>query len=149
MSDRRPLSVVIADDNEWVRELIRAALEPYFVIQRSVSTGRALIDAVVADQPDAVVAEVAMPVLGGLEAMDEVRELGDSTPFVIISTHAEARAYCLQAGAAAFVCKTDIAAELARAVWRACGPTSCTGRLSNGSRDGRLSYQDQRGATAR
>ncbi len=126
MSDERPLSVVIADDNEWVRELVRTALEPYFVVRRSVDNGRALVDAVVADGPDAVVAEVAMPGLGGLEALDEVRELGDSTPFVIISTHAEARAYCLQAGAAGFVCKTDIAAELARAVLRACGPTSCT-----------------------
>lgn len=134
MSDKRSLSVVIADDNEWVRELVKTALEPHFVIRRSVGNGRALIDAVMADELDAVVAEVAMPVLGGVEAMDEVRALGDSTPFVIISTDPEARTYCLQAGAAAFVCKTDIAAELARTVLLACA--SSVARDRRGRRKG-------------
>ena len=37
------LGVVIADDNEWVRDLVKNALEPYFAVDRSVGDGSALI----------------------------------------------------------------------------------------------------------
>ncbi len=126
----RRLSVVVADDNEWVRELIKNALEPHFAIDRSVRDGQALVDAVVAHEPDAVVAEVAMPGLDGLEAMRVLRLHGYTAPFVMISTDRDAAALCLGAGAAAFVCKADIGRELPRAVFFACETAPCAAGVS-------------------
>ncbi len=118
-------SVVIADDNEWVRELVKNALEPYFAIDGSVGDGEALIDAVVADEPDVVVAEIALARLDGLDAMHSLRARGYSAPFVMISTDPDAGAECLRAGAAAFVCKVNIGRELAPAVLFACETATC------------------------
>ncbi len=116
--------VVIADDNEWVRQMVKTALDPHFEILASVSNGKALVAAVVAHRPDAVVADVAMPVLSGLEAMFTLRHLGCMTPFVMISADADAGPRCLGAGAAGFVNKWDIAAHLAEAVSKACATKS-------------------------
>ncbi len=114
-------SVVIADDNEWIRAVVKSELEPLCEVDAAVGDGRALIEAVSAHQPDAVVTDLTMPGLSGVDAMRALRRLGSTASFVIISADPDARAYCLQAGAAAFVCKADIASELAEAVWLACG----------------------------
>ena len=111
------LSVVIADDNDRVLHLVKTALEPQFAILALASNGHALIDAVVADAPDAVVAEVAMPLVDGLDAVRILRAHGYPAPFVMISTDPDAGADCLRAGAAAFVCKANIGRELAQAVF--------------------------------
>jgi CheY-like chemotaxis protein len=123
---RRP-SVAIADDNEWIRAAVKDALEPFFEIAASVDDGRALIAAVSAHQPDAVVASLMMPGLTGIDVMRALRRLGSTAPFVIISADPNARARCLEAGAVGFVCKTQIASELARAVSLACRAPSRPG----------------------
>ncbi len=129
-------AVVIADDNEWVRDLVKNALEPCFAIERSVGDGGALVDAVVAHAPDAVVAEIGLPVIDGLDAMGSLRELGHMVPFVMIGIDPDAGAGCLRAGAAAFVCKANIGRELAQAVFFACAIGRSAGLERIGSRDG-------------
>ncbi len=129
-------AVVIADDNEWVRDLVKSALEPCFAIERSVGDGGALVDAVVAHEPDAVVAEIGLPVIDGLDAMDSLRELGHMVPFVMIGIDPDAAEGCLAAGAAAFVCKANIGRELAQAVFFACAIGRSAGLERIGSRDG-------------
>ncbi len=121
------LAVVIADDNEWVRDLVKNALGPYFAIDRSVGDGSALIDAVLEHEPDAVVAEIGLPVIDGLDALGSLRELGHMVPFVMIGIDSDAGAGCLRAGVAAFVCKANIGRELAQAVFFACETATCAG----------------------
>ncbi len=118
------LSVVIADDNDYVLQIVKSALEPQFAVPASVSNGKALIAAVAAHKPDVVVADIAMPVLGGLEAMHALRHLGFATPFVMISADSDAGPGCLRAGAAAFVNKWNITGQLAQVVSDVCATGS-------------------------
>ena len=109
-------SVLIADDNGPVRELLAAALREHFTVHRPVANGKQLVEAALARTPDVVVSDVWMPVLGGLDAMRALKQLGCTTPFVMISADSDIGPDCLAAGAAAFVCKVDVERDLVPAI---------------------------------
>jgi len=109
-------SVLVADDNAPIREMLATALRRHFVVLRSVENGRQLVDAVLEREPDVVVSDVWMPVLDGIEAMRVLRDLGRTTPFVMVSADSDAEPHCLKAGAAAFISKVDAIHDLVPAV---------------------------------
>ncbi len=113
------ISVLVADDNQPVREILLAILRTRFTVHKPVANGRQLIDAVTARPPDVVVSDVWMPVLGGVEAMRVLMEMGRTPPFVMVSADPQIAPECLAAGAVAFVCKTDLERDLIGAVMRA------------------------------
>ena len=117
------ISVLVADDNEPVRELLSAMLRRHFTVHKSVANGRQLVDAVLARKPDVIVSDVWMPVLGGIEAMRALRELGRTTPFIMVSADADVGPDCLAAGADAFVCKVNVERDLVPAVLAAAAHT--------------------------
>ncbi len=110
------ISVVLADDNRPIREMLTSFLRQHFDVRKTVENGRQLLDATLQSTPDVIVCDVWMPVLGGLEAMRALRQLGDRTPVVMISADREVGADCVTAGAAAFVCKMDIERDLVPAI---------------------------------
>jgi CheY-like chemotaxis protein len=110
------LSVLLADDNEPIRELMAAALRRHFSVHRPVADGKQLVQAALERDPDVIVTDVWMPRLGGIEALHVLRRLGRKTPFVMVSADANIGPDCLAAGASAFVCKVDIERELVPAV---------------------------------
>ncbi len=119
------ISVLVADDNEPLRQLLTAALREQFVVHKPVANGRQLVETAILRKPDVIVTDVHMPVLGGVEAMQVLRQMGHRTPFVMVSADTEIGADCLQAGAAAFVCKVDIERDLVAAVMRAFEGRTC------------------------
>jgi CheY-like chemotaxis protein len=60
--------VVLAEDHAPMAETLRAVLEPSCDIVGSVADGAALIAAVGALQPDAIVSDITMPGMSGLAA---------------------------------------------------------------------------------
>ena len=68
------IRVVIADDEEDVRTLLRIQLENLgFVITCEASDGRAAIECCEATHPDAVVLDLLMPGVNGFEAIPVLR----------------------------------------------------------------------------
>ena len=110
------LRVLVADDNNELRDRIVELLPPVFEIVAAVSTGRALVDAAVALEPDVIVSDLMMPSLTGAEALAKLRAAGYRIPFVLqTATRGNAQAW-LDMGALCVVDKIDLPSDLVTAV---------------------------------
>jgi DNA-binding NarL/FixJ family response regulator len=109
---------LIADDHNLVAELFRRLLETEFDVVGVVGDGRALLRAAGKLKPDVVVLDIAMPILNGLDAGRQVREMLPSVKLVYItmSTDPDVAAEALSRGAAGYLLKTCAASEMVTAV---------------------------------
>jgi len=72
----RPVRVVIVDDTDDLRELLRLALSRGGMeVVGEAGDGLAGIEAVRLEQPDVVLLDLSMPVMDGLEALPRIRHL--------------------------------------------------------------------------
>jgi CheY-like chemotaxis protein len=78
-------SILVADDELTIRELLHAVLsdEGYDVLL--ASNGRQALDLIASESPDLVLLDIMMPVLDGREAIERLVRLGlDAIPPVIV-----------------------------------------------------------------
>ena len=115
-----PLRILVAEDDESFLEAISLLLErdDRFVVAgraRNGSEAVALADEIA---PDAVVVDIEMPVLDGVEATRRLREAAPDLPIVAVSGHdyEERVLEIRQAGADDYVRKARLADELPRAL---------------------------------
>jgi DNA-binding NarL/FixJ family response regulator len=113
--------VILADDHAIVREGLALLLASEVELVATVSNGNELLSAARRLLPDLVVADVTMPVLGGLDALRTLRSAGLDTRFVILTVHADASiaAEAIRAGASAYVVKEAAGEELLQAIRQA------------------------------
>jgi PAS domain S-box-containing protein len=117
------LRILIVDDFEIVRRGVRALLatEPNFKICGEAVDGRDAIQKALELKPEAVVMDISMPNLNGLEATREIRRILPNVKIVILSQHnlPEMMKQAFAAGANGYVVKsavsTDLLATLAQA----------------------------------
>lgn len=83
-------TVIIADDHKLFVEGIRKILEPEFRVAGSVDDGRRLLDLAISDCPDAILIDISMPLLNGIDAVRRLREAGCRSKLVILTMHADA-----------------------------------------------------------
>ena len=110
--------VLIADDHRILADGLRGLLEPEFEVVAVVGDGRELVAAARQHRPDAIVADISMPALNGIEAAARLREVGVTARVVFLTMHRDV-AYArraMEAGAAGFVLKHSAPAELVTAV---------------------------------
>ena len=68
-------TILIADDHAVVVEGLRRMLDrPEFEVVGVARDGRALLQAAAQLQPDMIIADVAMPLLNGIDAVREIRK---------------------------------------------------------------------------
>ena len=79
--------VVIADDQEEVRTSLRRFLERdgRFEIIAEVEDGEQAISVAAREQPDAILLDLAMPGLNGLQALPRIHEMAPHARVVILS----------------------------------------------------------------
>ena len=84
-------------------------------------SGREVLDATRALEPDVVVVDVAMPDVNGIEACREIRSARPETAVILVTAadDAEVRAAAREVGASAFLVKYSVADELELAIQRA------------------------------
>lgn len=111
------LRVLVADDNEDVRLAIFKLLDAAeFDIVAAAASGRELVDAAVALEPDVIVSDLMMPSLTGTQALTMLRAAGYTIPFVLQTTAGlDAQAW-LDMGVLCVVDKLDLDADLVTAV---------------------------------
>ena len=111
---------LIADDHAIFAEALKAYIERRFPVVGIVSDGRALIEAAVRLRPEIIVADVAMPILNGLDAARRIRELFPKVKFVFLTMQVDPNlaAAALELGPVAFVLKHATGTELLTAIDR-------------------------------
>jgi DNA-binding NarL/FixJ family response regulator len=83
----QPISVYLVDDVVELRELVRLGLEedPDFEIAGEAGDGRSGIKGIAATEPDAVLLDLSMPDMDGLQAIPEIRERHPDLAIIVLS----------------------------------------------------------------
>jgi DNA-binding NarL/FixJ family response regulator len=110
--------ILIADDHNLVAELCKRLLETEFDVVGIVTNGRALVRAAGELRPDAIVLDIAMPVLNGLDAGRQVKEMLPAVKLVYLTMNpdADVAAEAFRCGASGYLLKTCAAAEMVTAM---------------------------------
>jgi DNA-binding NarL/FixJ family response regulator len=110
--------VLIADDHKLVAELCKKLLETEFEVVGIVANGHDLVRAAAELKPDVVVADIAMPVLNGLDAGQQVKEHLHAVKLVYLTmnTDPELALEAFQRGASGYLLKSCAASEMVMAV---------------------------------
>jgi DNA-binding NarL/FixJ family response regulator len=118
--------VLIADDHNLVAELRKKLLETDYEVVGMVSDGRAMLRAAEELNPDAIVLDIAMPILNGLDAGQKAKEMLPRVKLVYLTmnTDAEVAAEAFERGASGYLLKTCAASEMVIAVREALGGKS-------------------------
>jgi DNA-binding NarL/FixJ family response regulator len=114
---RRP-TLLLADDHVVFTDAMRRMLDGRFEVVGVVTDGGALCDAVGRLRPDAVVTDISMTTLSGLEGLRQLRARRDATRVIFLTMHADPRlaAEAFRLGARAFVLKQSSGDELVHAI---------------------------------
>lgn len=110
--------VLIADDHRVVAQGLKSMLADQFDLVGVVADGQAMVEAAKALRPDVIVADVSMPLLNGIDALESLRQQGIGVAVVFLSMHSQpgyARR-ALRAGAAGYVLKLAAPEELVQAI---------------------------------
>ncbi|WP_263365774.1 response regulator [Edaphobacter bradus] len=113
--------VLLADDHPHLLEAATALLAPYFDVVGTASDGRTLVSEALRLEPDVIVVDITMPVLSGIDAVHQLRELRSSARSVFLTIHAgeEFVAACRAEGALGYVLKSKMKTQLVPAIWAA------------------------------
>lgn len=112
------MRILIADDHAIVRQGVKAILESSGYEVYEAADGREAIRRVNECNPDVLVLDITMPIMGGLEAAREIRRDRPELPIVLLSMHSlesqKMAAQCI--GIKGFVSKTRAAHDLVSAI---------------------------------
>jgi two-component system response regulator NreC len=114
------IRIVLADDHTVMRNGLRLLLErqPDFEVVGEAADGRKTVEVCEALKPDAVVLDIAMPNLNGIEAARQICAKLPKTAIVVLSMHSD-EGYvlrALKAGARAYLLKDSAEADLINAI---------------------------------
>ena len=112
------LRILLADDHTFLLQACQMMLESDFDIPAVFTDGRALVKAAPALKPDAVVLDIGMPLLNGLDAGKQLRKLipGIKLVFLTMYPDPDLAREAIRAGASAYLLKTSAASELTKAI---------------------------------
>jgi two-component system, OmpR family, response regulator MprA len=129
------MRVLVVDDDRAVRDALRRVLTLDGYDVQSADGGAEAIEAVAQSVPDAVVLDIGMPGIDGVEVCERVRLLGNRVPILMLTARVEIsdRVAGLDAGADDYLIKpfdvNELKARL-RALLRRSGPESEPDELS-------------------
>jgi two-component system, OmpR family, response regulator MprA len=100
-TDGSGATVLVAEDDRSVRESLVLALEVEGYTVRPVPNGAEALDTVAADEPDAILLDIMMPVVDGLTVCRRLRASGCRIPILMLTARHEVsdRVSGLDAGA--------------------------------------------------
>jgi two-component system, OmpR family, response regulator MprA len=138
LRDNRWVRVLVVDDDRAVRDALRRVLTLAGYEVQTAEGGAEAIESVVHAVPDAVVLDVGMPDVDGLEVCARLRMLGNRVPILMLTARVEIsdRVAGLDAGADDYLIKPFDVDELKarlRALLRRTGPEGDPDELSFGA----------------
>ena len=115
--------VLLADDHQAILDHVRTQLCDEFEIVGTAQDGEAAITAALALKPDAVVLDISMPRMSGLDAARRLSALPDP-PRIVFLTVLEDQDFmdaAKGAGGSEYVLKRNLRTHLGAALWHALG----------------------------
>jgi DNA-binding NarL/FixJ family response regulator len=111
---RKRFRVVLADDHQALLEEIRCLIAPEFDVVCSVNEGLALIQAACELKPDAIISDIHMPRLNGIEAGRQILQKGLCQALIVLTMYNEPQFVdsAMQAGIRGYVLKVEAGEEL-------------------------------------
>ena len=79
------LKILIAEDDRELRQLFSRVLSRYGYTVVGVSNGQEALDAMDADFYDMIISDIMMPVMDGYELVRQLRDVGNTTPILMIT----------------------------------------------------------------
>ncbi|WP_461218970.1 response regulator transcription factor [Lapidilactobacillus salsurivasis] len=114
------IKVLIVDDHE----MVRLGISSYLSIQSDIEVigeavnGREGLEKALTLRPDAILMDVVMPEMDGIEATKEILKQWPQAKIIILTSFIDdEKVYpAIEAGAASYILKTSTAAEIAQAI---------------------------------
>jgi DNA-binding NarL/FixJ family response regulator len=112
------IRILLADDHPGFSHFVKSLLESTFEVVGSVTDGGSLLETALKLNPDVIVTDISMPVLNGLEAIDQLKKLGCTSKTIFLSVHSdpEFMRACLSTGALGYVVKPRVGTDLLPAI---------------------------------
>ncbi len=110
--------ILIADDHLLVAEGIHKLLESEVDVVGIHSDGRSLVRAVSETHPDLIIIDISLPLLNGLDAARQIKQLDAKAKILMLTMHAD-QVFVVEAfrvGVAGYVLKQSLSNELQHAV---------------------------------
>ncbi len=117
MRSNRP-HIMIADDHAFLADACKKLLEPEFDVVATVGDGRALVRIAATLKPRVIVLDVGMPLLNGLDAGQQIKQMLPSVKLVFLTMNTDPglAAEAFRHGASGYVLKTCAALDLIFAI---------------------------------
>ncbi|CAD0303189.1 response regulator transcription factor [Xanthomonas hortorum] len=143
MSARR---IALADDQVLVRAGLRALLQQQGVeVVCEADDGQSLLDALVINTVDVVLSDIRMPGLDGIQALQQLRDRGDRTPVLLLTTFDDSDLLlrATEAGAQGFLLKDAAPEDLREAIERVANGETLLQPVSTDPVRARYQFRDQ------
>lgn len=110
--------ILVAEDHAAMREKVVGTLEGEYCVVGAVGDGQEMLDAESEIKPDAVVLDISMPRMNGIEAANLLKQRASSARVIFLTVHEEPAFLeaALAAGAVGYVIKSRLASDLRLAV---------------------------------
>jgi DNA-binding NtrC family response regulator len=97
--------VLVIDDEQEVCDLVRAALERQGMSVTACTSAERALDRAAAEPYDAVLTDLAMPEMDGIEVCQRIADMNPALPVIVVTGHGGMETAALRAGAFDFVVK--------------------------------------------
>jgi NarL family two-component system response regulator LiaR len=118
-----PITVLLVDDHEVVRQGVRASFEARseFLVVGEAGSGALGVQLAAEHVPDVVLMDLVMPEMDGVEATRRIKQISPRTQVVVLTSfHDDEHIFpALQAGALSYILKDVQMSELVEAVKKA------------------------------
>jgi DNA-binding NarL/FixJ family response regulator len=115
------IRVVLADDHQQMIAIVRRTLGEEVEVVGAVEDGKQAVNAVLTLDPDALVIDISMPILNGLQAAKQLQTANCRTKIIFLSIYdgPDFRDAAFSAGAAGYVTKARLSTDLIPAIHEA------------------------------
>ncbi|WP_119717479.1 response regulator [Cognatilysobacter tabacisoli] len=147
----RVLRLALADDQALVRGGLKALLSGFATLEvvLEAGDGQALLDALAGTAVDVVLSDIRMPGLDGFGVVRGLRERGDATPVVLLTTFDDEALplRAAEAGAQGFLLKDASPEDLCEAITRVAAGETLLAPVPTDPVRARYAYRDQAAPT--
>ncbi len=113
--------ILLGDDHSMFSEGLRRILEPQFEVLGALENGLELVAAAERLRPEAIVADISMPLLNGIGVAQRLKKAGNPAKIILLTMHADPTlaAQGFKSGASAYVLKASPASEIVTGIQEA------------------------------
>ena len=115
-------TVWVIDDDKSIRWVVEKALQKADIVTRSFASGKELLAALQGDLPDALITDIRMPGMDGMELLDKVQLSHPNLPVIVMTAHSdlESAVSAFHGGAFEYLPKPFDIKEVVSLAQRAC-----------------------------